>query len=65
MDAKEIYDRKKRLKAERLLRNEEAAMMEDNRELEGEILVSAAVVALERIADALTVLAQKEKSDGH
>jgi hypothetical protein len=60
MSAKEIYDRKKRLRAERKLRNEEAALMDDNRDLEGEILLSAAVVALERIADALAALAQKE-----
>lgn len=60
MSAKEIYDRKKRLKAERLLRNEEAALMDDNHDLDGDILISAAVVALERIADALAALAQKE-----
>lgn len=60
MTPKEIYDRKKRLRAERKLRDEEAALMDDNRDLDGEILLSGAVVALERIADALAVIAQKE-----
>ena len=61
MTPKDIYDRKKRLAAERKLRNEEAAMCSSNRELDGEILIAGAVVALEKIADALVKIAEASK----
>jgi hypothetical protein len=60
MTPKEIYDRKKRLATERKLRNEEAAMMESNKDLEAEILVAAAVVALERIGAALERISESK-----
>lgn len=53
MTAKEIYGKKKRLMAERKLRSEEAWMESSNKDLEGEVLLAAAVVAMERIAEAL------------
>lgn len=63
MSPKEIYDRKKRLAVERKMRDEEAAMMDSNRDLEMEILLSGAVVAMERIGDALEKLAES-RSEG-
>lgn len=53
MTPKDIYEKKKRYAAERKLRNEEAAMEMGNRDVEGDILLAGAVVAMERIADAL------------
>ena len=63
MTPKEIYDRKKRLATERRMRDEEAALMESNRELDAEILFAAAVVALEQIASALSSIAEKETTN--
>jgi hypothetical protein len=60
MTPKEIYDRKKALAIERRLRDEEAAMCASNRDLEIEILLAGAVVALERIGGALEAIAAKE-----
>lgn len=64
MTPKEIYDRKKRLATERKMRNEEAALMDDNKDLEAEILLAAVVVALEKIADALDRIGIKDPYDG-
>jgi hypothetical protein len=59
MTPKEIYDRKRALAQERKLRDEEAAIMRSNHDLDGDILFAGAVVALERIADALQKIAEK------
>jgi hypothetical protein len=59
MTPKEIYNRKKALANERKMRNEEAALMRGNHDLDGEILLAGAVVALEQIADALQRIAAK------
>lgn len=63
MTPKEIYDRKKRLATERKMRDEEAALMTSNRDLEAEILMAGAVVALERIGDALEKLAINKEQE--
>jgi len=60
MTGKEMYERKKRLKAERELRNQEAAMMRKNDQDEGELMLLAGIAALEAIADALNRIADKE-----
>lgn len=58
---KEIYERRKRLKAERLLRQEEDAALRNSEVDEGEILIASIAASFERIADALEILAQKKK----
>lgn len=57
---KEIYEQRKRLAAERKLRDEEAAIMRSNDDEEGALLLAAGVMALEAIADALTKIANNE-----
>jgi len=51
--AKNIYDRRKRLKNERLLREEESAALHRENEDENEILLASIATSFERIADAL------------
>lgn len=65
MTAKEIYDRRKRLAAERKLRQEEREALRDIERDEGEIIIASLAASLERIADAMERMAQRmEPSDG-
>lgn len=59
LTGKEIYERKKRLRAERLLRQEENAAQRQAKEDEGEFLIASLAASFERIADALEDLAKK------
>ena len=61
MSGKEIYERKKRLRAERLLRQEEDLVEQRDRDDEVDFLVSSLAASFERIADALEALSQKQK----
>ena len=63
MNAKEIYDRRKRLKSERMLREEERSAMHDMERDEAELLFASFVVSVERIADALERIAAKDSSE--
>lgn len=60
MTGKEIYEKRKRLKAERLLRREERAALGDEKIDEGEILIASIAASFERIADALEKIAEKQ-----
>lgn len=60
MTGKEIYERRKKLKAERLLRQEEDAALRNKEVDESEILIASIAASFERIADALETLAQKQ-----
>lgn len=53
MTAKEIYDKRKRLRQERLLREEEYRATADEREDEMAFILISLAASLERIADAL------------
>lgn len=61
MNAKEIYDRRKRLKQERMLREEERAAMHDVERDETEILIASLAASLERIADALETMCKEPR----
>lgn len=56
---KETYERKKRLKAERLLRDEEERDYAAKHQDKGELLVASIAASLETIADALSKMAEK------
>ena len=59
LTGKEIYERKKRLRAERLMREEESAAVADSRQDDEEILIASLVASFERIADALEKISTK------
>ena len=63
MKAKDIYDRRKRLKAERLLRAEEEQRYRDQYQDEGEILIACIAASLESIAESLAKIAAREATE--
>ena len=56
---KEIYERRKALQAERLLRLEEGGADMRRLQDEGEILMASLAASFERIADSLETIAEK------
>lgn len=56
---KEIYERRKRLKAERLLRGEEEQAYSARHQDEGDLLIAALVASMESIAASLEKIANK------
>lgn len=58
---KAIYERRKALRAERYLREEEAGADARNLEDEGELLIASLAASFERIADALETMAQNKE----
>lgn len=57
MTPKEIYDRRRRLKQERMLREEERNAMHDVDRDEAEILIASLAISMERIAAAMENMA--------